>query len=388
MSAKSIHFKVSNGDMTLIELESGRRILIDIKIRVAADNQDDETPDVGSQLRERLESLGRDNMGRLYVDAFLQTHPDQDHIGGLRSHFYLGAPSSWNIKEDKIFIREMWSSPIVFRRAERKAGFILCDDALAWRDEARRRVKLFKEKKAIGEFGNMIQILGEDIDGKTDDLTAILVRAGEQVTTIAGIWDQTFSGFLLAPMLADNDAEDEELSKNNSSVIMRMTIQGDGVGTKYLFGGDAEVGIWERLWDHYPHENFEYDILLSPHHCSWHSLSWDSWSKKKTEAKVSAKARNALGQAKTGATILASSVSIKDDDNDPPCIRAKREYLDILQHIGEFRCIADEAGDDPFELILDSFGHRASRRRLTAGVAGAGAGTYATGVGATALGHG
>ena len=39
------------------------------------------------------------------------------------------------------------------------------------------------------------------------------------------------------------------------------------------------------------------------------------------QAEVSEKARNALSQARDGATIVASSNPIKDDDNDPPCIR-------------------------------------------------------------------
>jgi hypothetical protein len=40
-----------------------------------------------------------------------------------------------------------------------------------------------------------------------------------------------------------------------------------------------------------------YDVLLAPHHCSWHSLSWDSWSDYGEDAEVSSDARNALGQA-------------------------------------------------------------------------------------------
>ena len=68
MTIKTTHFRVGNGDMTLIVLPSGRRILIDINIRSAADNPDDDTPDVAGQLRDRLV---RDDQGRLYIDAFL-----------------------------------------------------------------------------------------------------------------------------------------------------------------------------------------------------------------------------------------------------------------------------------------------------------------------------
>ena len=186
MSAKTTHFKVGNGDMTLIEFESGRRLLVDIKIRVAADDPDDETPDVGSQLRKRLTP---DGQGRLFVDAFLLSRPDQDHCAGLQSHFHLGPLSQWKKADNKIIIREMWSSPIVFRRAEK--DHILCEDAKAWSTEARRRVNLFKSQGFLSD-GDRIQILGEDVDGKTDDLGAILVKAGTCFSTICGATDASF----------------------------------------------------------------------------------------------------------------------------------------------------------------------------------------------------
>lgn len=112
----------------------------------------------------------------------------------------------------------------------------------------------------------------------------------------------------------------------------------------FLLGGDAEVLIWERLWDRYKSnpEALEYDLLLTQHHCSWHSLSYDSWSQWGENAEVCDAARNALGQALSGATIVSSSNQILDDDYDPPCIRAKREYEDILDSVdGWFSCTGD-----------------------------------------------
>ena len=53
MAATTTHFRVGNGDMTLVELESGRTILIDIRIRADADDPDGEAADVAAQLRSR-----------------------------------------------------------------------------------------------------------------------------------------------------------------------------------------------------------------------------------------------------------------------------------------------------------------------------------------------
>ncbi len=378
MPVKTTHFKVGNGDMTLIEFESGKRLLVDVKIRLAADDSDDETPDVGAQLRERLD---RDASKRKFVDAFLLTHPDQDHCSGLRNHFHLGPLKDWNEKDDRIVIREMWSSPLIFRRAEKKSP--LCDDAKAWNTEARRRVKVFETKGAL-EDGDRILILGEDIDGKTDKLGTIVMKAGSRFSKICGKADTSFESLLLGPMLAADDEEDEQLSKNDSSVVMQLSLLvGSKVAARYLLGGDAEVAIWEKVRDAYADDDLKYDVLLAPHHCSWHSLSWDSWSEKGEKAEVSKKARSALAQAEAGAMIISSSCVIEDDDNDPPCIRAEREYKEIVKKVaGEFRCLADDQGDQPLEITVTQYGPKAGRRKAAA-VAG-----LSTGVGTEALGHG
>jgi hypothetical protein len=173
MKVTTTHFQVGNGDMTLIKLESGRCILVDCKITLCADDPNDDTADVGTQLRDLLV---RDGSDRLYVDVFLLTHPDQDHCAGLRRHFHLGILNQWNADDDTIVIREMWSSPIVFRRAERKEPKTpLCEDALAWQKEARRRANLFKAQRYALD-GDRILILGEDVGGNTDDLGQILER--------------------------------------------------------------------------------------------------------------------------------------------------------------------------------------------------------------------
>jgi hypothetical protein len=382
MSAKVTHFKVANGDMSLFELESGRCILVDMNIR-DPDSCEDEIADVAAQLRKKLD---RDEQGRMYVDAVLNTHPDADHIRGLKAHFHLGSPSNWSKTDDKILIREMWSSPIVFRRASAKdEDHVLCEDAEAWCAEARRRVKKFRDDGLLGD-GNRILILGEDIEGKTDDLADILVKVDETFVKICGATDVSFEARLLAPMKADNEEEEELLTKNNSSVVMRIDMKVAGVtSSRYLIGGDAEVAIWEKLWERNKDktERLQYDVLLAPHHCSWHSLSWDSWSEKGEGAEVSETARNALGQALGGAVIIASSKAIEDDEDDPPCIRAKREYESILEPVkGDFKCVADGPSLDPLVIEISSAGPKIKRAAFGVSVAAG------TGIGSQAFAHG
>lgn len=377
LAAKIEFFRVGNGDMTLVTFESGKTLLIDCHIRKAADDKDDkDTADVAAQLKSRLK---KDGSGRPYADAMMLSHPDKDHICGFETHFHVGPPGEYVKESDKIIIREMWSSPLIFRRAH-KRDHTLCPDAEAWEKEARRRVKHYRDGGAQ-QSGDRILILSEDVDGKTDDLTAILVKIDETWNTIDGTADDTFEGLLLAPMKAEDDDEDDLLSKNNSSVIVRFTISADGASDacKFLTGGDAEVAVWEKLWGRVKDRKhvLEYDVLQAPHHCSWHSLSEMSWSEHGEDAEVNEDARNALGQALDGALIIASSKPVTDDDADPPCIRAKREYEEIVDAVdGEFVCVGDD-GPEPLAYTIKAGGPDLLKRFAQVAI-----------IGRTPVGHG
>jgi hypothetical protein len=77
-----------------------------------------------------------------------------------------------------------------------------------------------------------------------------------------------------------------------------------------------------------------YDLFQTPHHCSWHSLSYDSWSDLREKAEISKYARAALSQIRRGGAIVASSDPILDDDQDPPCYGAKLQYKAITEGAG------------------------------------------------------
>jgi hypothetical protein len=376
-------FPVGCGDMTLVRLADETSIVVDLHIRQAADDPSDPTCDVAAELRKRLK---RDAKGRPYVDAFLQSHPDKDHCSGLETHFHLGPIDDYPDDDEpdaqkRIVIREIWSSPLVFRRASE--AHTLCSDAKAFAREARRRVKRFRDGYG-GADGERILIMGEDRDGKTDGLGAILIKAGQTFRTINGAANDYFLATLLAPLPCPDGEDDEELSKNESSVIMNMQL-GTSLARpdacRFLTGGDAEVLIWERMWALYSAGTaLQYDVLLAPHHCSWHSLSYDSWSECREKAQVSQDARLALAQARSGAFIIASSEPIKDDDVDPPCIRAKREYRSILDDVPNsmFLCVGEEPNTwspQPLELTVTAAGvkRQAGKRSAIGAVAAAAA---------------
>lgn len=379
MSAQITFYPVGNGDMTLLELEGSVNILIDCNIRGKADNDnDDSARDVATDLRG---ALYRDDEGRLYVDAMVLSHPDADHCAGLRNHFHMGSPDTWVEADDKIVIREMWSSPTVFRRAT-KEGFTLTEDAKSWATEARRRVKRFRDGYAQSD-GHRICILGEDEDGKTDDLGAILVKVGETITSVNGNSSAAVTARLIGPIPDSEVGEEDEdtFTKNNSSIILNFSIEADGdfEACKFLTGGDAEVAIWNAVWGREKDNDdvLDYDVLQVPHHCSWRSISFDSWSKS-DDPQVDEDAFSALSQARPGAKIISSSNTIEDNKNDPPCIGAKEAYQGI-DNCSDFYCTEEYPDeDDTKPLIIEITDEGTSlRQKIAAVVIGS------TGVGAT-----
>ncbi|MCE2594107.1 metallohydrolase [Motilimonas cestriensis] len=347
-------FPVGNGDMTLITTENGKTILIDCYRKSGSDYD---------FLEERLKDrLNTDDKGRPYVDVFVLTHPDKDHITGFNTMFYRGNPDDWGDNSTRIRINEIWSSPRVFRRATATGcdgNNTLCDDAVKFNTEVKRRVKLYREDGYNCGDGNRVIILSSDEDGKTDDISSIVAELYTSFGHMSGIDDQSLNAYLLAPADKQEVTEDEEeLTKNNSSAIIRFdlshTFNDEGLNenatcTKsFLIGGDAEVKCWEVLYDKLEStgqlDELAYDVLLAPHHCSWRSLSNDSESKC-DDPQLNASARAALSFANKDALILCSSHEF--GCSTPPSQLARDEYEKILTDNkgGKFLAVAEQGED-------------------------------------------
>ena len=142
MNKKKIKFyPVDNGDTTLISLNGNTTILIDCKIRDGEKNIDGaEIYDVKGDLLDNIQYWN----GVPYIDAFILTHPDQDHCMGFKKHFYIGSPEDYSDKNrdaNEIIIGELWVTSMLFDGETN-------DDAKALRKEAERRRKLWDDNNA------------------------------------------------------------------------------------------------------------------------------------------------------------------------------------------------------------------------------------------------
>ena len=357
-------FPVGNGGMTLIRLNDGlydslkTTILIDINIRDVSSSEDD-ICDVAQELRDRLPI---DSKKRPYVDAFILTHHDDDHISGFKENFHVGSLDDYKVPKDdetpKIVIRELWSTSRFCKQAS--DNYSLSDDAKEFNKEMRRRVKLFEDNQYIQPEGERAIIVGKYPDGKTDGIDLITRGIGTAFSKINERNIGTkFEGFILGPLEQQDDEQDEDFDeKNRQSIILQIIVKEKQYEHKILMAGDAECSVWEILWGCYNNsDRLKYDLLLTPHHCSWHSLSYDSQSED-DNPQVCEDAKSALSQTKSGARIVAQCKAIKDNDDDPPSKAAKDEYLTIVSE-SCFYCTDEypkEKNPEPIEFNLTGDG--------------------------------
>ncbi|MBU4445942.1 metallohydrolase [bacterium] len=346
-----------NGGMILIKLNDSFNTTIMIDCSIGDESIGDHC-DVNEELRYRLPT---ESNKRPYVDAFILTHRHEDHLKGFQKHFHLGPLADYKDDDDelKIVIKELWSSHNFWKPSS--INYKLCDNAKEFNKEMKRRVKLFEDKKEIQGVGDRAIIIGRDPDGRTNNLENINYNIGDTFTKINNLnISSKFSGYILSPIEQQEDEEDECFTDmNRQSVVFQLTVKQGKYENKLFMAADAECLVWETLWNKHKNNDkkLEYDILLAPHHCSWHSLSYDSQTND-DDPQLCENAKKALSQSKEGAFIVSQSKVIKDADQDPPSEAAKDEYVDVVGE-DQFICTnehPDENKPEPLEFNLTGDG--------------------------------
>jgi hypothetical protein len=328
-------FPVDNGDTVLIKLSDKSSIIIDCNIRCDSHDEEEESCyDVHSHL---LDELQRDDKDRPYADAFILTHPDQDHCRGFQTSFHTGDPDTYKKKEDepeKIIMGEIWFSRRIFSNYEDP----LTEDAKAFKKEVERRIKLYKNKDSRRNVqGNRLRVIGYGESEETKGLDEITTAPGNSINLINGSAKKDFSFFVHAPFKRDVDSD--VCKRNNTSIVLQANFKVDNTerASLILLGGDAHWDVWRAIQRRSKKESLEWDLLLSPHHCSWTFFNNTPYAENKTPQKSSL---DVLEHHRTGAFVVASSKPIKDDDCNPPHYPAKQEYVKVVGN-KNFFCVGE-----------------------------------------------
>jgi hypothetical protein len=314
---------VGNGDSTTIVIREND-VVMQVDLRHCESAEDDESP-MTPVLDELVRMLPKKD-GKPYLALFVLTHPDEDHCLGFKEFL------------KKVKIGELWHTPRVFREYKQD----LCEDAQAFREEARRRRDVTIENQGEVESGDRVRVIGHDDIFEEDDYRDFPARCrttpGSSVSEVDGEeMGDIFEAFIHAPFKDDMDD-----TRNNTSLAFQINlIEGDQVG-KGLFFGDREYPLIKKVFDKTKEKQrpqyLEWDVMLASHHCSKCAMYWADTEE--DEERLRQDMMDDFEAAKReGGYVIASSRSDFGDDEGklPPHLKARKRYEEIVD-AGRFVC--------------------------------------------------
>lgn len=343
-------YPVGNGDCDLITIGgANKKIMFDCNFRQDAEEDNDEMYDVLGDLLDN--ELTTKKCGLPFLDAFLLTHPDQDHCRSFADKFYLGDPDAvpQSAKDDKkILIGELWYSPRVFEELTGE----LNTDAKAFKKEAKRRMELYKsDAKKADKDGNRIRIIGWTDNPDLQGLEDRIVTPGNTISEVNGSNCRYFEMFIHAPFKDDIDGED----RNMTSIVsqLRFDSEKESQIARVFLAGDTEWRVIEEIMNKTSDENnLKWDLLEAPHHCSYKFFADD-----REEAPNQA-SLDFLKKSESNAYVVSSSKVVKQNDDNPPCQKAKNRYTDQVGK-SNFLCTSgtsEDEADKPIIFEIDNEG--------------------------------
>jgi hypothetical protein len=329
-----VFWPVGTGDSTTIGIEENVVMQVDLHSMECADAEDD--PHV-SIVDELVKSLPKKDK-KPYLSLFVLTHPDLDHCCGFAELL------------KKVTIGELWFTPRIFREYKKD----LCDDAVAFRKEARRRRDRTIKAGGLPEAGDRVRIFGYDELLKEEAFKGfpeeLLTIPGHTVTLVDGTdYDSTFAAFVHAPFKDDCAGE-----RNDTSLALQVTLTSGAATGRALLLGDLCYPTIRKIFDITKKKEYlEWNILQAPHHCSKSIMYWKGQGEDEPKLKqdILDDIEKAAG---TPAYIVASCEPIPVSNNpgdNPPHAKAKARYEELVE-AGHFLCTQEHPEETPEPIIF------------------------------------
>jgi len=345
-SKKAVVFwPVGTGDSTTLVLKPGEIVVqIDLHHLEKADNPEEPEWPIIDHL---IKILPKRN-GRPYLALFILSHPDKDHVQGFAELL------------KRVDIGEIWHTPKIFRdQADQES---LCDDAKAFRQEARRRRTAISNDPQNVKSGDRLRVIGHDDILQEEEYSRFPAncksRPGDKVSMVDGMdLSQYFRVFIHAPF-----KDDQAQNKNNTSLSLNVVIwEGDKYG-QFFFFGDREYPTIKRIFveteQHKTNTGYlSWDVMLCSHHCSKAVMHWrdeqeENESFKKDIMEYFAK----YSRGAAGYTVSSSHSDFTDGEGDnPPHLKARKRYEEIVK-AGHFICTHEYPGKKSPEPLIFTIG--------------------------------
>jgi beta-lactamase superfamily II metal-dependent hydrolase len=333
-----IFWPVGCGDSTTVVISETEVMQIDLNDKVMAEDDDNEHIPVVDELVAKLPQQN----GKPYLSCFVLTHPDQDHCRGFADLL------------KRVVIGELWHSPHIFREYEDQET--LCDDAKAFRKEARRRAAQTIKVGGDPGAGNRVRVIGysslfepgEMYHGLPDQFRT---RPGSSIQALDGVdASDRFHVFIHGPF-----KEGEADARNETSVAMRVTVGSAQYAMFGLFLGDVSyptlMQIFSQTHAHNNDDMLLWNVLLSPHHCS-KKVMYERDAEGRDVLKQDAMDELQRPQQQVG-YIIASSPKFPSSNSpgdNPPHVKARNRYEEIVNTA--FMCTGEYSTPDNLRPII------------------------------------
>ena len=338
-----VFWPVGTGDSTTITVDPDTVLQVDLHHLASSDKDDDpHTPIV-----DRLKQLLPKQDDEPYLATFVLTHPDEDHCLGFADLL------------KQVRIGELWFSPRIFR--EYKTD--LCDDAEAFQQEAKRRVKKTISERGNASTGDRVRIIGYDDLLEEDEFKDFprerLTVPGNAITDLDGADHVAeFRAFVHAPFRDDATGD-----RNDTSIALQIRLLDDPSVGSGLFLGDHCYPTIKRIFDRSEAADLEWNVMLAAHHCSKSVMYWKDDGDEDEVLKQDI--LDAMEEVELSpGYIVASSEPIpasNEKGDNPPHAKAKQRYEEIAND--KFLCTQeypDEDNPQPivFEMTPDGLRYR------------------------------
>ncbi|MEC5387301.1 hypothetical protein VVD49_16345 [Uliginosibacterium sp. H3] len=329
---KCVYFwPVGTGDSTTFVVRPNEVVFqVDLRHSRKSEDDDSDSAPIIDYLEKHLPKVN----GKPYLSAFAITHPDKDHIQGFEELL------------ERVTVGELWFSPRIFREHDDDPGS-LGPDAVAFRDEAHRRVTATVKAGGDPGAGNRVRLVGWDDLLDEDSYRKFPLEffnvPGDVVRTLDGDdLSGEFRVFIHGPF--KQGSEEDVGDRNDTSLAIQVVFGDDPASGGVLLFGDHKYPVIRKIFDvtkyHGKEENLRWQVLLAPHHCSKSVLYQDEDGKEVLKKDI----LNDLEACQVGSGYVVASANCvpatnKDGDN-PPHAKAKARYQEIAA--GGFVCTHDD----------------------------------------------
>lgn len=352
-------FPIGNADSYRIDLESGKKILIDYANVRDANDKNDKRIDLEAELRQDLKKASRKD-----YDVVAFTHLDLDHISGATSFFYLEHAQKYQ-GEDRVRIDTLWVPAAVILEEGLK------DETKILQAEARYRLK---QKKGIRVFSRPERLKKwiEDQGLNYEERKPLITGAGQLVPEFSKASDGV-EFFVHGPF--SETAEDGTIvDRNEASLVMQAVFSAENIETCFVLSSDTTHEVWASIVKQTKanknQDRLVWDIFKLPHHCSYLSLGPEK-GKDKTEPVPEVKWLFE-DRGRNGCVVVSTSKPIPCDDKDdqPPHRQAANYYREITSNKqGEFKVTMEHPSESNPETLVIEIGSSGAKPKKTSPVA-------------------